>query len=133
MLQEPPDDGEGWERSGAHLLGRAITVAKRHAVVLHADDAVVRERHAEDVRSQIFQRGCATPNRPTVHDPCLLPRFTRYGLVEVGLLQGGAQLGSKQHCQWLGRDQEGRIMWSTECAIRCACNRGHEVVDMRVK
>src|SRR5438067_1779180 len=113
MLQESPNEGEDWERTTPHLLGRAIAIAKRHAVVLHADDAVVRERHAEDVRSQVFECGCATPNRPTVDDPGLLPRFARYGLVEVGLLQGGAQLGPKEHCQWLGRDQEGRITWST--------------------
>src|SRR2546426_7120243 len=114
MLQERPDEGEDWERTTPHLLGRAIAIAKRHAVVLHTDDAVVRERHAEDVRSQVFECGCATPNRPAVHHPRLLPRFARYGLVELGLLQGGAQLGPKQNRQWLGCDQEGLIARSTE-------------------
>jgi hypothetical protein len=83
MLHKAPNKGKGRERTTPHLLGVAITIAKRHALVLHADDAVVASSHAEDVRGQIFERGCATPHRPAIHDPCLLPRFLCYLLVKI--------------------------------------------------
>src|SRR4051794_27840864 len=97
MLEKPLNEGKDRERTGSHLLGRAIAIAKRHAVVLHADDAVVRERDAEDVRGQVFECRCATPNRPAVHDPGLLPRSWWYVLGEIRLPYGGTQLCPKQN------------------------------------
>jgi hypothetical protein len=63
----------------------------------------------------------------------LLPRFLCYEVVKIRLSQSGTQLGPKQQCQWLGRDQEGRITWSAQRPIWRERNRRHEVVDMRVK
>src|SRR6266508_5327497 len=133
MLHKAPNEGKGRERTTPHLLGVAITIAKCHAVVLHADDAVVRERHAEDVRGQLFECGCATPNRPAIHHPCLLPRFLCYVLVKIRLSQSGTQLRPKEQCQWLDRDQKCRIERSAQRPIWRERNRRHQIVDMRVK
>src|SRR5436309_2238718 len=118
MLQKPPNEGQCRQRTGAHLLAGAITVAKRHAIVLYANNAVVAQRDAEDVRGQVFERCCTTPNRPAIHDPGLLPGFAWYLLVEVGLPYGGTQLGPKENRQRLGRNQERRIARAAKRPIR---------------
>src|SRR6266508_1294519 len=111
MLQEPPNEGQCPKRTGSQLLGRTIAIAKRYAVILHADDAVIAQCNAEDIRGQVFERCCATPHRAAVHHPGLPPGFSWDVLVEVGLAEGGTQLGPKQDRQRLGRDQEGWIAW----------------------
>ena len=133
MLQEPANEGQCSKCTGAQLLSGTIPIAKRHSIVLDANDPVVRERDPEDVGCQIFERCGTTPDGSAVHNPWLLPDFSWDVPVEVRLLEGRTQLGSKQKRQRLGRNQEGRVARLAERTVRCERHRRHQIVDMRVK
>ncbi len=133
MLEEPPHEGQGRQGAGAQLLGRASAIAKRHAIILDANDAVGAQRDAEAVRGQLLERGGTPADRPASHHPGLAPGGGRHLRRPIGLPQCRAPLGPKQNRQRRGGPQEGRIARRSDRPSGRAANGGAELVDVRVK
>jgi len=95
MLQEAVDELFGFQRAAAFLPRIGIPVAKRHAVILQLQDAIIANGHPEDVRGQIFQGAQAGTHVFAMHDPLLLPDLGRNVPEAIGGLQSLAKFGTE--------------------------------------
>src|SRR5215211_3226779 len=89
MLEEAGDECLHRQRAGLRLMRRPILIAKRDLAVLHAEEAIVRERHPKDVGRQVLQGGATTPNWTAIDDPVLAPGLCRDTGPHVRLAQRG--------------------------------------------
>ncbi|PDV99648.1 hypothetical protein A9Q02_00020 [Candidatus Chloroploca asiatica] len=94
------------QRADASLACRPILGAKRHLAIGHAQDAVVAQRHPEDVRGHILQRRSSTSDRAAVDHPVRLPDRSGDATPQLRLAQHCLELGAKEDGQRFDVDEE---------------------------
>ena len=73
MLEESPEELERGEAQRLVLTAFRIGVSKHYAVVLHGDDAMIRDGGTEYARGQIADGPSTISDRLRVDVPCFLP------------------------------------------------------------
>ena len=85
MLEESPDELERGEAQRLVLAAFGIGVSKHYVVVVHGDDAMIRDGGTEYVGGQIADGPSTVSDRLRVDVPCFLPCLARDEVQQVGV------------------------------------------------
>jgi len=130
VLEEPADACLGSDGADLESPGLGVLVWEGDPAIVEAEDAVVADRHTNDVRCQGLEGLSASANRFTMHDPVLFPDRGGDKVKHGGLVQRIAHFGTKEDGKRLDRHQEMIPGWEPLTAISSKPACGHQVVHM---
>ncbi len=132
MLQETLDEPFSRQGTGPTLTRLALRILECDLVIFHCQNAVITERNAKNIRSEIFQGGGALTNGAAIHHPIVPPDVCRNSRSGRSLAEGCPQLATKEGCEGPNREQKCRLWWQDNRPIRCESDSRDQVVNMRM-
>ena len=120
---------------GQHLpqsFGPDAAVREGDLAILARNDPVITDRHSEDVRGEVAQRGSAVAGSLRVDHPVALPNRRVDQVKQVLACQDAAELAAEEDGQRLLRHEEVSPGGQPATAILVDAAPRHDVVHVRV-
>ena len=104
VLKETADEFHCIEGHSPYPVAMGLCVPEEDGVVFHPDDAIIGDRHLEDIRGEVFDTCFRRTDGLRVDVPVKLPDFRRDLIEEAGFFHGITKLGLKEFGEKSGRE-----------------------------
>jgi hypothetical protein len=132
VLEEAADELQRIQRHLPRTVRSDATIGERDLTFVAGDDPMVADRHTEDVRSKVVQRGPAIAGGLSVHHPVATPHCGIDQLQQTFSLQEIPELCPEDHRQSLDRDEKVGPRRQPARAVGAEAAARHHVVHVRV-
>src|SRR5829696_3559022 len=132
MRQKARDEGVWLKRTAFDAAALSFGITEDHVVVGQLLDPIVRERDAEDVRGQIFQRCLATADPTTIDHPGLCPSSRADFPIQRCLAQRRPELSPKQLRERFAMHEKGAPTDDPSLLIWRKSEGRNQIMDVRM-